>query len=221
MITATGSLWRFNLFGEGVVSKGSDKSWVDKISLADMATTKSPITTTKNKDDPYFSGTAGFAYVDSSNNVMGTFQYFFNGDGYTDAKRKDLVKQGRQAITDASALTAVSGSDMSTQMNYMLKGLLSNSGQQYVGASLQNSKILKDKLTLGVLAIANASDLSGMVQPNATFQFFDGFSMALNPTFFWSTSALWGAGDDGEYVVVAGGPSVSLSFRATLGSGNF
>jgi hypothetical protein len=106
-------------------------------------------------------------------------------------------------------------------MTGVFKGLIYQSGQHYAGVYLSKTEFLNDDFSIGLLSITNLSDLSGFIQPTASYEFFDGFSGSLNPTFYWGTSALWGAGSDGEYLILADGPSVTLSFKATLGSGNF
>lgn len=206
MLTATGALWRLNLFGEAVVSWGSDKTWV---------TNAATLSTTKHLDSLYFSGTAGFSYTNATDNVNAFFQYFYNGDGYDDADRKSLISQARAALAVLPAGDAADG------MTLALKGLINQSGKHYIGAYLSKAEAWTTKLTLSVLTVANLSDLSGFVQPTVSWKFFDRCSLAFSPSFYWATGALWGAGDDGEYVVIAGGPSVTLSLKATLGSGGF
>ncbi|MFA6507931.1 MAG: hypothetical protein WCT14_17645 [Treponemataceae bacterium] len=206
MLTATGSLWRLNLFGEAVASWGSDKTWV-----TDAAT----LSTTKHIDGVYFSGTAGFSYVNSTENINAFFQYFYNGDGYEDADRKSLISQARTALSVAPTAS------VSETLTLALKGLIYQSGKHYAGAYLSKAEAGSTKLTLSILAIANLSDLSGFVQPSVSWEFFERCYLAFSPSFYWSTDALWGAGKDGEYVVIAGGPSITLSLKATLGSGSF
>jgi len=214
MLTATGSIGKFTLFGEAVLSWGSDKEWVDNI--AGLAAAKSPTdVTSKDKDGAYFSGTGGFSYMNSGKHITGYAQYFYNGDGYSTSRRKELIADGRKlvdAMKDTSYATSMSGA---------FKGLIYQSGQHYAGVYLTKGEFLNEDLTIGMLSIANLSDLSGFVQPTVSYQFFTGFSGSFNPTFYWSTDALWGAGSDGEYVIMADGPSMTLSFKATLGSGNF
>ena len=208
MLTATGALKRLNLFGEAVLGWGSDKLRVDSVTG-----TLPYITTEKDDDSLYFSGTAGFSYIDSTDNLSAYVQYFYNGEGYADADRRDLIDQARAALDAASASTDA----LSTAM----KGLVYQSGRHYAGIVLSKAEAWTEDLTLSVLAIANLSDLSGFVQPTLSWEFFKRCTLALSPTFYWSTDVLWGAGDDAEYVVIAGGPSLTISLKATLGSGSF
>lgn len=219
MLTATGSIKRFNLFGELVLGWGSDKDWVDEINsnLLELASGKSPITTSRKDDRVFASGTAGFMYVDNQNKWNATLQYYFNGDGYTNSKRNELIQQGHDFVDVAQGLPSLGG-DLA---NGMVKLALLNSGQHYAAFMLSKSEAITKDLSLSLLALANMSDLSGFVQPSISYTFFDGFSANLNPSFYWTTSALWGAGNDGEYVVLVGGPAVTLSIKAILGSGRF
>ncbi len=194
MVTATGSLSRFNLFGEAVAAWGSDKEW-----YTDIADDTYEIRTA----GLYFSGTFGFSYLDSTNNFSAYVQYFYNGNGYDYAERNSLIE-------------TASAADLLT-----LYKIVPGSGQHYAGIALSKAEAGFERLTLSVLAIANLSDLSGFVRPTASWRFFDGCSLMLSPTFVWATDLLWGSGGDGEYALMAGGASVTISIVATLGSGSF
>ncbi|TAH55556.1 MAG: hypothetical protein EWM51_02040 [Treponema sp.] len=222
MLTATGSLWRFNLFGEFVAGWGSDKKFVKNVATSIPELPAGPITFEKDDNGVYVSATAGFMYMDSKNDFTAAFQYFYNGDGYSDSARKDLIKDSRDLVALLETLPpgTVPGLD-SQNASYMMRGLVANAGLHYAGVSLSKTGLADDKLSVSVFAMASLSDLSGMAQPSVSWNFFDGFSASLNPLFWWSADALWGAGNDGEYVILSGGPSVSLSFKATLGSGKF
>jgi hypothetical protein len=208
MLTATGALRKLNLFGEAVLGWGSDKTWVTKVSAA------GPSAETYD-DGLYFSGTAGFSYIDSNNGLTAYAQYYYNGEGYADADRNKLIDQANAAL---AILAAGATKDA---LSAAFKGMVYQSGRHYAGAFLTKTEAGNKKLTASVLAIANLSDLSGFVQPMLTWEFFSRCSLALSPTFYWSVDALWGAGENAEYTVLAGGPSVSVSLKATLGSGGF
>ena len=212
MLTATGAIWKFNLFGEAVASWGSDKQWVDNITLPLSATS---VTTSKDKDGVYFSGTAGFQYSDTTNNYSVTGQYFYNGNGYSFSRRKDLINDAR------SMISALGGTPTEAAMTGVFKGLMYQSGEHYAGLYLSKTKLFSDDFSVGMLTIANLSDISGFTQPTASYTFFKGFSGSLNPTFYWAAPVLWGANTDAEYVVMTDGPSMTLSFKASLGGGQF
>jgi hypothetical protein len=214
MLTATGSLGQVDLFGEAVLGWGSDKLWVTDAAAAITAfMTGGSAGTTQYDTGAYFSGTAGFMWMKSDWDLTVAGQYFFNGDGYADAARKDLIADAH-AYVDALPPGMAQASDV-------LKGLIYNSGRHYAGLSVSKSKLGLDDLSLSLLAVANLSDLSGMVKPSLSYRFFDKLSANLGATFYWAADAAWGGGADGEYVVLAGGPSVSLSISASLGGGKF
>jgi hypothetical protein len=218
MVTATGSVRQVSLFGEAVASWGSDKTFTSDI-LFNPLNTAAPLSfvTRKETSGLYFSGTAGFSYAKSDWNFNSVGQYFYNGDGYEDGTRKDLIKKARNLEAALSAANP-GASAIATRT---LQGLVVNSGRHYGALSLSRSELGLKDLTGSALFIANLSDLSGFVQPTLSYRFFDRATANLGGTFYWSTDALWGAGKDGEYVVIAGGPSVTISVKASLGGGRF
>ena len=207
MVTVTGSLWRFNLFGEAVLSWGSDKIWVDSVT---------PMTTSQDDKGLYASFTIGFTYLDTPDNFTFVFQYFYNGEGYSLGKRERIVSND----ADVALLLATLGSATETQQE-ALSGLLYQSGMHYVGMYLNKSKLFNENLSVGLLSITNLTDLSGILQPTISYTFFDGFTASLTPAFAWSTDLLWGMGDYSEYVLLSGGPLVTIGFKVVLGSGHF
>lgn len=210
MLTATGSLGKVALFGEAAASWGSDKSFV-----TDVGAFPGFFASEKRKDELFFSGTAGFSYSNSDAKVSLFGQYYYNGDGYADGERKDLIDKARAA---EPILSAAVGAEASAGM---LKALILNSGRHYAAASISKTELLHKRLSASVLATANLSDLSGWVMPKLTFEFFSKVSASAGATFAWATDGLWGAGKNGEYVVLAGGPAVTLSLSASLGGGRF
>ena len=208
MLTATGSLWRLNLFGEAVLSWGSDKYWVDDLSS---------LAPSQDDDGLYFSSTVGFSYLDTPNNFTFVFQYFYNGEGYSLSKREGLLSDPADLISLGNELKT----NTDPEVQEALSGLLYESGMHYVGIYLNKSELFSDKLSVGLLSITNLMDLSGMLQPTIRYTLFDDFSVSLTPSFVWSTDLLWGMGDYSEYVLLTGGPALTVNFKVELGSGNF
>ncbi|MBI9095472.1 MAG: hypothetical protein JEY71_11365 [Sphaerochaeta sp.] len=207
MVTATGSVWRLNVFGEVVLGWGSDKYWVDSL--------ESGVSTSQDDEGLYVSLTAGFSYQDTPNNISCMFQYFYNGEGYSFGKRENLLG------SDADVLTLNSAIPTDTEELEALSGLLYQSGMHYIGIYMGKDKLFSEKVSVGLLSITNLMDLSGILQPSVSYTFFEGFTASLTPSFAWSTDLLWGMGDYGEYVLLYGGPSVTVGFKIGLGSGNF
>ncbi len=210
MLTATGSLGQVALFGEAVAGWGSDKDWVSGVTLVPPY-----ITTEKREDRAFFSGTAGFFWSKSDWDLSISGQYLFNGDGYVDSEREGLIADAR------AAEALLPEGPMKEGFAQLLKGVVLNSGQHYAGLSATRTELGLKDLSLSVLAIANLSDLSGFVKPSLSYRFFDKMSASMGANFYWATDALWGDGDNAEYVVLAGGPSVTFSVNASLGSGRF
>lgn len=214
MLTATGSLWRFNLFGELVAGWGSDKTFIDKIALLPGP---DPVQTKKYDEGVFVSGTAGFMYSDTKNNWNAMLQYYFNGDGYSNSERERLLDEGHSVIDQLSIMFPENASALNQMLRYMFIG----SGQHYLAASLGKSELFTKDLGASILTVTNLSDLSGMVRPSLSYRFFNGFSGSFFASFSWAMDGLWGGGEDAEYVVLSDGPAVSFGFSFTLGSGRF
>jgi len=210
MLSLTGAVGRFSLFGEGSLSWGSQKSFVKDISAL------APYLVTERFDDsPFFSGTAGFNWTKSDWDLTVVGQYLFNGQGYADDDRNKLIDDFRTVEPVVSAILGEAG------VAALGAGLIYNSGLHYAALSVSKSEMGLKDLSGSVFVLANLSDLSGFAKPSISYRFFDKMSASAAATFYFSTSALWGAGDNGEYVVLAGGPSVTLSLSSALGGGRF
>ena len=210
MLSLTGAVGRFSLFGEGSLSWGSQKSFVKDISML------APFLVTEKYDDrPFFSGTAGFNWTKSDWDLTVVGQYLFNGQGYADDDRNTLIDDFRAV---EPVVSTILGGDGAAALG---AGLIYNSGLHYAALSVSKSEMGLKDLSGSVFVLANLSDLSGFAKPSISYRFFDRMSASASATFHFSTSALWGAGDNGEYVVLAGGPSVTLSLSSALGGGRF
>jgi hypothetical protein len=206
MVTASGSFWKLNVFGEAVGAWGSDKSFVTDVD----SMTPGFYTSEKRKDELFFSGTAGFSYSNSDDNWSIAAQYLYSGEGYADDDREALIDDARSnqsAIEAALAGTGVSYSDL-------LKGLILNSGRNYAALSLSKSELFCEDLSVGALVWANLSDFSGFARPYVSWKLFDKTSIELSSTFVFGSS-------DSEYVVLNDGPALTLGLKASLGSGSF
>lgn len=215
MLTATGSIGKIALFGEGSFSWGSDKTFVTGVSVSALAS--GFLTTEERTDEPFFSGTGGFSYTNSDIDLTIVGQYYYNGDTYSDAERRDLIAEAKAALP---AIQATLGED-SSSADSLLAGLLVGTGRHYAALSVSKTELFTEDLSASVVALANLSDLSGLVKPTLSWEPFSKMTLSAGATFYWSTDALWGAGDDGEYVVLAGGPAVTLTLSASLGAGSF
>lgn len=206
-LTATGAIKRINLFGELVGSWGSDSYRLD--SLAELASYIDTTTTPpsiREKEGLNIKASIGGLYLAMENSLSIIGQYYFNGAGYTGEKRNSLVKEALQFPV------------FPTQV---LGGLLYGMSQHYAAFSVAKTELFTEKLSASLFVIANLSDLSGIIQPSIGWELFEGCEISCMPRFVWATDALWGQGKNSEYVLLAGGPSLSLSFQARLGGGRF
>ncbi|HUX52412.1 MAG TPA: hypothetical protein VMW73_16605, partial [Spirochaetia bacterium] len=88
MATATGSLWKLNLFGEAVLSYGRDANLVVAAPLVPpLYVAVGPADTTT----PYFSGTVGASYTNADLNLNLFGQYYYNGQGYADGATEEAA----------------------------------------------------------------------------------------------------------------------------------
>jgi len=214
MLTASGSVGQFSVFGEATVARGSDRSWVTSVSSALAA---SGFVATKTDDESiFFQGTTGFRYTNSDANITVMGQYLYDGEGYPNADREARITEAQDNETAIKAFLALADptADVDAAFSGFLKGLIYGSGRHYAAATFSKSELLVEDLSFSLFAMGNLSDLSGYVKPTLSYSFFDGMSL--------STSASFAVGfDDGEYVVLNDGRALSLSISLTLGSGAF
>jgi len=204
MMTLTGPVGNFDVFGEAMVSRGSAKTFVTGISGAspyDVVTTG----TADNRQNLYFSASTGFMYSSQKDYFTAIGQYYYNGEGYSNDNRKTLVADAQAALL---AHPTLARSYMSALAN-----LAYGSGQHYAAVSLSKSELFFKDLSASALVIANLSDGSGIVKPSVSWAIHDNFTLTLSPMFVFGPA-------DGEYAFLAGGDLVSLSLSAIV-SGSF
>lgn len=212
VLTATGALGRFNLFGEAVTSWGSDSVFYgvnENYDESDPYSGPPLLPQGRDKDGLYFKGTLGFMWMGMDSELTIAGQYYYNGEGYEGVARNDLI--------DAALLRASGIPGGSQGVGYLLSG----ASRHYGAFSISKSKFFAVDLSVSLFAIANLADLSGMARPSISYEFFEGFSMSLSPSFIWAVDALWGNGENSEYTLVAGGPAMTISVEASLGGGRF
>jgi len=208
MLTASGSIWKFNVFGEAVGSWGSNKSFVTDID----SMTAGFYTTEEREDELFFSGTAGFSYTNSDDNWTIVGQYLYNGEGYADADRKALIDDARDNQAAIETALALAGSSISYAD--ILKALIYDSGRHYAALSVSKTELFCEDLSVGALVWANLSDFSGWARPYVSYELFDKTSLELSATFVFGSA-------DSEYVVLNEGAALTIGFKASLGTGNF
>lgn len=202
VLTLSGPLGNFDIFGEAVLARGSPKTFVENIAAsappAYLALTYS--TPADHRSEFYPSATIGFSYSDQNSKLSLAAQYYYNGEGYSGTDRDALVAQARAIIDPLESLNPAAARLGSG----MLAGLLSGSGRQYAAASASLGSVFTDDLSLSLLCLASISDLSGLVSPRLSLDIGKRSSVSAQATFVFG-------GENGEYTLLNGGPATSLA----------
>ncbi len=212
MVTAKGSVGSIELFGEGTLAHGSERTWITDISPT--LASSGFIATREDKTSPFFKGTAGFLYRNSEYNISIIGQYLFDGEGYTNDERATLIQKAHDNESAIKTLLALSGVDSDAVFSNLLKALIYNSGRHYAALSLNFSKIVTNKVGLSLFTLANLSDWSGFIRAQLSWNPFSGFSVNGGTQFVFGN-------EDSEYIVLNDGPAIKLFLTLTLGSGSF
>lgn len=190
--TVSGSIGDFALFGEGVVRRTSLGAYVESSSeiLAD-------------RDTWFADATAGLTYVNADAYLTVTGQYFFNGEGYGDARE----------IADTAVGYLQTG-------RISLSDIVGNTGMHYVGANLSWSIKKYSKFALGAMWIGNLSDGSGTARPLATISVTDEIQLGLSSTFNYGRdkSQFRGMSALGDFFVM---PVAAVEATLCIGTGRF
>ncbi|HBN95643.1 MAG TPA: hypothetical protein DDZ66_05030 [Firmicutes bacterium] len=208
MVTVSSSLGDFAVFGEAVVSKGSDKGFADALPM------NYP---TYKKDDLFFHATAGARYSHSDPdglfNLTGATQYYFNGEGY---QNQEYI-QGLRGYY--AMLLAMSASDDAVQREVAKKELvkfnvadMSSTGMHYLAVMVGWNNLLNTKLSASAFLNANLSDGSGMVTTTLTLPTFSKISPSVGASFNYGDVATEFGGL---------GKNTTVFAAITLGSGSF
>ena len=165
-----------SLFGESVLSFGSNKVFLEK--------TGQTYSLIEKPDALFFTGTFGAMYVKSWEKkldltVVG--QYLYDGEGQNNLSLYDLS----EAKDEIPSLTA-SIPRFGTRL-----------GRHYGALTVSAGNILDSSFSASVLTLANLGDFSGFVKPQVSWKIFDRMSVS-----FWSSVSFGGAGD--EYTNLGG-----------------
>jgi hypothetical protein len=202
MLTLTGPLGDLDIFGEAMVSRGSAKTFVTSIAPNGTIAYRS---NDDIRSSFFFSASAGFLYSNQNENLTLVGQYYFNGEGYSPADKDTLVDDAYIAI----ALNPAS----SQQLFASLASLISGSGQHYAALMLSKGELFSlEDLSASIIAIANLSDLSGIVKPSVSWSVVDNFKLTLSPMFLFGPSGSGEFSMAGDLVSLSLGAVVSASF---------
>ncbi len=233
VVMITSSVRDFNIFTEGVVSYGSDKTFIRR--SKDQSAAEQDVEddfeivldTYTLESIPVFSGTAGFSYMHEFENNAGSLmlmgQYLFNGEGYKDSS---LLKAGYYLLqnTDSNGLALPAEEQPEDYIEPPAIGFgdLTNFGQHYGALIINWNNIFNTDLNFTAFAMANFSDLSGIVSPSLSYTFFNRITLStgFRVTFgnegdeLTNPAALFSGGENQ-------GPTLSITIDASIGGGSF
>ena len=204
-LTLTGPLGKFDIFAEGVVSRGSPKTFYSFSTSAPYYSISQP---KDHRTTLYPSATAGFLYNDQDNNITAVAQYYYNGEGYADSEKSSSI-----AALDTLLSTPLPAATKTT-LTGLSKLFAYGSGRHYAAASLSFSEIGGSDFSASLLGLANFSDLSGLVQPSVSWQIADRLKLTGSVLFFFGAS-------DTEYGILRPNSPMTLSVSLSAGTGNF
>lgn len=197
--TVSSSIGQLALFGEAVVSKGSDKGFVGMKDFSDY-----PI---KDKDTLFFHATAGglYTYSDPDNyfNITTGLQYYYNGEGYKD---QEFVKEFKEEyakllIYNPEKFFAVSLSDV-----------FMSTGRHYAAGMLSWNRMLDSDFSSSVGVVSNLSDKSGLVNTSLSLPSFSSIRPSVGANFtYGEIGSEYGTGLKNSHIYAA----------ITLGGGSF
>lgn len=191
MVTLTTSVSDVTLYAEGVVSYGSNRTFVQEGPLP------LGVETVSRPDEIFMNATVGATYFynpsewDSSISIFG--QYLFNGEGYEDPS---ILTDNTSGVGALVASGDLSVSD------------LRGTGMHYSALSVSWRDILGWDFTGSVLWLHNYSDMSAQVSPSISTTIFDSIDLSASMPFTF--------GDDGDEFSPTG-DSISIRITASLG----
>lgn len=230
----TASVGEVDLFTEGVLLIGSDRTFV-RPSRDQSAADADPDDGLETVLDTYTVDRALFAQATFGARYLTTFEndatlvmvgeYFFNGDGYP-AEESDLLPAAARLLLNPGENGLAIENPDAQPAGYepppdLAPGDLVNWGRHYLGATLSVGGFLLDELSFALFGLVNLADLSGIVSPSLSFGVLDRFSLSASArlTFggerdeFTDPEALF-TGDDAA-------PTFGLTLSVRMPGGSF
>jgi hypothetical protein len=201
--TASGSLWKLDVWGEALASRRADDFYMRRDSGD-----PSGYSIGGPRSDWFFSGTAGLSYADADlclDSLM--LQYYFNGAGTRDmAGTADRVR----------AYLAGNPTDADSILAALTNGW---TGMHYLAVSAEESFVHEGKLHLVATWLANLSDGSGFVKPGLNVDISDEMILGLAFTLGYGPADSQFMGIDGVEGLLR--PRLDLGLSLSLGTSDF
>ena len=194
MIVVTRSVGDFDVFGEGMLRYGSDRTFVEEAGPF-------PGLSVRRVDDELFaSAMAGIRYAytpaGAGWSVAAMAEYFYNGEGYDDPA---IITDNPAAIGALLGAGEITGDDLAT------------TGKHYSALSAATD-LFGTNLNIAVVWLHNYTDRSALLVPSLSVTLLDHFALTLRTPV--------NLGNEGDGFAPEGN-RVSVSLSASIGSGSF
>ena len=213
MLTASGSIKKWSLFGEAVYQYGSDREWLEKQSFDDKKSV--------------FKATAGFMRSWSDQNLTLLAQYYYDGNDFDASEMKDVYFY----LSNMSFLSEYATKGHNAAISLSIGKLFGNKDLSLSLLGIAN--FTKPKL-LDLDTAENQTMIQAMKSNPKTKTYAEGLEQAINgikntPRGIFSATLNYAFNDYtsigfGPYITFADwkkAPIVSLKINFTLGGGKF
>ena len=152
IVTATAALGDFDLFGELLIQRGTERNLI-----TEPGTLPADVVAAEDRDDWFLSATVGATYLTTDPNLIVTAQYYYNPLGYPDSELRD----------EALALSLLLPDPPIVPLDILFFGT------HYAAAAVSWSDIADTDLSTSVSWVGNLSDGSGTVSPSLSWRLLD------------------------------------------------
>lgn len=198
MLTLSTSISDVQIFGEAVLSYGSNKTFIETTS--DFINYPLGVKTFTNEDEFFFSGTAGFNYTISEINLSFIGQYYYNGEGYDRNDSDELWHDSFPGILALKETDEISTAD------------LINRGKHYGAGTIYYKDMFDSDFSIALFWIGNFSDFSGQIKPSVIWTPSEYAKISISVPVFYGEQY-------DEYSLL--GSSTQLELSVSVGGGKF
>ena len=201
--TATGALGDFDLFGELVVQRGTERNLIE---LDERGGVK--VTDRAERDREWFPAmTVGGSYLNGDLNLVLAAQYYYNPLGYSDSAALGPARRclkGGNGAQDAPRCPKAPGPEpQAVDLVYF--------GRHYAGANATWSDIARSDLSASLSWLGNLSDGSGLLRPSLSYQVLEHIKVTLGASLGYAATP-----DAAQFR-----DSVAFTLGVSLGAGSF